>query len=117
MKPVDVLQALGEHPVGSFIDLVAFNGHSLGACDISGESPVWEMHPDTDELFLILEGEFQLTLLDREQPRTVTAAAGSTFVVSRNVWHKPAAPGGCKFIYLTPGRSLHSEAADPREAK
>ncbi len=114
MDIVNILDTLKQHPAGSFIDLTAFNGANLGACDIHGRSPVWEMHPDTDELFFILEGEFEMTLLDEAQPRTVTAGAGTTFVIPRNVWHKPAAPNGCKFVYFTPGQSLHSDAEDPR---
>ena len=40
--------------------------------------------------------------------------AGATLVVPQGLWHKPTAPGGAKFIYMTPGQSLHSDAADPR---
>ncbi len=114
MKIIDIAQALAEHPAGSFIDLTRFNGSALGACDICGDSPVWEMHPDTDELFVILEGQFQITLLDQPEPRVLSADAGSLFVVPKTIWHKPSAPNGCRFVYFTPGQSLHSEAADPR---
>ena len=105
---------LAAHPEGSFLDIVPFNGSHVGACDITGVSPVWEMHPDTDELFYILEGEFEITLLKNEEAEHFTAPAGSVFVVPRGVWHKPGAPGGAKFLYLTPGTSLHSDADDPR---
>lgn len=115
MDIVNVLKTLGKHPAGTFVDLVAFNDHPIGACDITGESPVWEMHPDTDELFLILDGEFQMTLLLADEIKRCKAVPGTTFVVPRGIWHKPAAPDGCKFIYFTPGTSLHSEAEDPRQ--
>ena len=97
--------------------MVQFNGGTVGACSITGTSPVWEMHPDTDEFFYILEGEFEITLLSGEDPEHFIASAGSTFVVPKGIWHKPAAPVGSKFIYLTPGTTLHSEAIGPREAK
>ena len=106
---------LAAHPEGSFLDITSFNGNSIGACRVSGESPVWEMHPDTDEFFYILDGEFQVTLLTDEGPVTHTAGAGCTFVVPRGIWHKPAAPEGASFMYLTPGTSLHSDAEDPRQ--
>jgi hypothetical protein len=64
MSIIDIPKLLAEHPQGSFLDLMQFNGHNVGACTITGVSPVWEMHPDTDELFLILEGQFRLTLLE-----------------------------------------------------
>ena len=114
MDIVDVAALLDSHPQGSFLSLCDFNEHSFGVCDITGESPVWEMHPDTDEFFLILEGYFEVSLLDGDEPSTYTIGAGSTFVVPKGVWHKPAAPDGCKFVYMTPGSSLHSDAADPR---
>ena len=114
MQVVDIHAALAAQDCGTFINLVRFNESDVGACDISGVSPVWEMHPDTDEFFLILEGYFEVSLLDGDEPSTYTISAGSTFVVPKGVWHKPAAPDGCKFVYMTPGLSLHSEAADPR---
>ena len=114
MKIVDVIAELSRQPRGSFLDLLEFNQHHIGGCDIAGESPVWEMHPDTDEFFYILDGEFEMTLLDSESPSKFRIGPGSSFVVPAGVWHKPAAPDGCKFIYFTPGASLHSEAQDPR---
>ena len=114
MKTADVRDVLAQHPEGSFLEVASMNGHSIGACDISGTSPVWEMHPDTDELFYIIEGEFEITLLETDEPVTCRAPAGTTFVVPKGVWHKPAAPKGAKFLYYTPGSTLHSDAADPR---
>lgn len=113
MEIKNVHAELAAHPEGSFLNVVAFNGSHVGACNITGVSPVWEMHPDTDEWFYILEGEFEMTLLDGETPQHVVVEAGSTFVVPKGIWHKPGAPKGSKFMYLTPGQTLHSD--DPRE--
>lgn len=111
----NVFTELASNPEGSFLDVVPFNGSNVGACSITGISPVWEMHPDTDEFFYILDGEFEITLLRGETPEHFVASSGSTFVVPKGIWHKPAAPSGAKFMYLTPGTTLHSEAEDPRE--
>ena len=62
MNVVNVIAELSAKPEGSFLDLAKFNGATVGAVDISGESPVWEMHPDTDEFFYIVEGEFEGTV-------------------------------------------------------
>ena len=115
MNVTNVLSELDASPEGSFLNLCDFNEHNVGACSISGVSPFWEMHPDTDELFYVLDGEFEITLLQEDGPAKYTAPAGSVFVVPRGIWHKPAAPGGAKFLYLTPGTSLHSDAEDPRD--
>ena len=104
---------LDSNAEGTFLGLVEFNGHSVGACSVTGVSPVWEMHPDTDELFYIIEGRFEIVLLEENGERRYSAGAGSVFVVPKGVWHKPGAPGGARFLYHTPGRSLHSDAQDP----
>ena len=116
MKIKDVGSELAANPEGSFLNLVAFNGSHVGACSITGVSPIWEMHPDTDEWFYILDGEFEMTLLDEETPTQVIAEAGSTFVVPKGIWHKPGAPKGSKFMYITPGQTLHSDRDDPRKS-
>ncbi len=51
---------------------------------IQGEF-VWHHHDDTDELFLVLEGELLLRLPDRD----VRLRKGEMFVVPRGVEHKP----------------------------
>ncbi|MEM7078063.1 MAG: cupin domain-containing protein [Pseudomonadota bacterium] len=113
MDLTNVLQLLEEHPEGSFLNFSAFNGKSFGTVDVAGVSPGWEMHPDTDEFFYVIEGTVEITLLE-DQAQHYVAPAGSSFVVPRGIWHKPGAPEGAKFIYFTPGQSLYSESDDPR---
>lgn len=110
-----VVTELGKHPEFTFLDLIPFNGHQVGALSVTGVAPGWEMHPDTDELFFILEGEAEFVLLEESGRNTYTAQSGDMFVVPQGVWHKPGAPKGAKFFYLTPGKSLSSEFEDPRE--
>jgi len=113
---VQIEQELSQEPEGSFLSLVNLNEHSLGACTVTGVSPVWEMHPDTEELFVVLKGEMEMILLENDGPQSYRAPAGSTFVVPQGIWHKPGAPSGATFLFMTPGQSLHSEAEDPRSA-
>ncbi|MFC3192942.1 hypothetical protein ACFODZ_01685 [Marinicella sediminis] len=56
-----VLDELEQHESGAFVQLLSFNQTHVGASSISGVNPVWEMHPDTEELFYVLEGKLQLT--------------------------------------------------------
>lgn len=72
------------------------------------------MHPDTDEFFHILEGEAVFILLEESGKKEYVIEAGNVFVVPRGIWHKPGSNKGMKFIYFTPGKSLHSEQSDPR---
>lgn len=116
METTDVLALLADHPDGSFLEFGSFNGRTFGSCSIEGVSPGWEMHPDTDEFFYVIEGTVEITLLENEEPEHYVMPAGCSFVVPRGIWHKPGAPGGAKFIYFTPGESLYSEEDDPRNA-
>jgi mannose-6-phosphate isomerase-like protein (cupin superfamily) len=75
------------------------------------------MHPDTDELFYVVDGELEITLLLPEGAESHSVGPGTLFVVPRGIWHRPGAPAGATFFYLTPGQSLHSEADDPRRTE
>ena len=114
MDITDVVGLLAANPEGSFLDFSEFNGRSFGTCNITGVAPGWEMHPDTDEFFYVIEGAVEITLLE-DDPKHYKAPSGTSFVVPRGIWHKPGAPGGAKFIYFTPGQSLYSESEDPRK--
>lgn len=116
MRIMNIDAELSASNEGQFLDILEFNGKSFGACRISGISPVWEMHPDTDEFFHILEGEAEFLLLEDSGEKKYTAPAGSVFAIPKGIWHKPGSPKGVKFMYYTPGISLHSEAEDPRES-
>lgn len=113
MEIINILELLAKQP-NEFHQFAAFNGHQFGTCDITGNNPGWEMHPDTDEFFYIIEGEAEMTLLYDDGPQHVVAGAGSSFVVPMGIWHKPEAPAGAKFLFFTPGESLTSMAEDPR---
>lgn len=115
LESKNILTELSKHPEGTFLSLIDFNSKSFGACSISGESPVWEMHPDTDEMFYVLEGELEIVLLLESGESKVTIESGSVFVIPQSIWHKPMAPNGVKFMHFTPGQSLHSDADDPRK--
>lgn len=114
MQVKNIVAELNSAKEGEFVQLLPFNQSHLGAVSIVGVSPVWEMHPDTDELFFVIDGTLQISLLSDDGIEHYVATAGESMVVPRGQWHKPAAPDGAKFIFLTPGQSLHSELDDPR---
>lgn len=59
---------------------------------------VWHTHEDTDELFLVLDGELTIQLRDRD----VVVGPGQLFVVPRGVEHCPRADGEVKALLLEP---------------
>jgi mannose-6-phosphate isomerase-like protein (cupin superfamily) len=59
---------------------------------------VWHDHPDTDEAFLVLEGELRIDLPDG----AVRVREGELFVVPRGVQHKPYAEREVKLMLIEP---------------
>jgi mannose-6-phosphate isomerase-like protein (cupin superfamily) len=60
---------------------------------------IWHKHDETDELFLILEGKFEIAFKDH----VVTLYPGELLVVPRGVEHRPAARNGLvKLLLIDP---------------
>jgi mannose-6-phosphate isomerase-like protein (cupin superfamily) len=60
---------------------------------------VWHKHDETDELFLILDGEFDMEFRDG----VVTVRPGELLIVPRGVEHRPAARRGeVKLLLIDP---------------
>jgi mannose-6-phosphate isomerase-like protein (cupin superfamily) len=75
-----------------------YNEHEVRLVKVEGEF-IWHRHVDTDELFLILEGELDMEFRDR----TVTLAPGELIVVPRGVEHRPCARRGeVKMLLIDP---------------
>ena len=54
---------------------------------------VWHSHDDTDEVFIVLDGEMAIAFRDG----SVELKAGEMFVVPKGAAHKPFADKECKF--------------------
>ena len=75
-----------------------YNDNEVRLVKTAGEW-VWHKHDETDELFLILEGEFDMDFRDR----TVTVKPGELLVVPRGTEHRPAARRGeVKLLLIDP---------------
>lgn len=78
--------------------VAALNDYDVMVVRAEGEF-VWHQHPDTDDFFLVLEGELDIELRDR----TVTLGPGELFVVPRGVDHRPVARRGeVKLLIVEP---------------
>ena len=75
-----------------------YNNNEVRLVKTSGEW-VWHKHDETDELFLILEGEFDMDFRDR----TITVGPGELLLVPRGTEHRPAARRGeVKLLLIDP---------------
>jgi mannose-6-phosphate isomerase-like protein (cupin superfamily) len=59
---------------------------------------IWHDHRDTDETFIVVEGELRIDFRDG----TVRLSAGEMFVVPRGVEHKPHAEKEVKLLLIEP---------------
>lgn len=67
---------------------------------------VWHVHEDTDEFFLVLDGQFDIALRDPDgSETTVVLRTGDTYVVPRGIEHKPSSPGGSILMFEPSGTS------------
>ena len=66
-----------------------YNGNEVRLAKVEGEFH-WHQHDDTDELFLVIEGELDLEFRDRTQVLT----QGDLIVVPKGVEHRPCARKG-----------------------
>ncbi len=78
-----------------------YNDNEVRLVKTDGEF-VWHKHDETDELFLILEGEFDMDFRDR----TVTLKPGELLIVPRGTEHRPAARRGeVKLLLIDPNNT------------
>jgi mannose-6-phosphate isomerase-like protein (cupin superfamily) len=59
---------------------------------------VWHSHPETDEMFLIVDGELDIHFRDG----ILKLHQGEMFVVPKGVEHKPVAAQECQIMLIEP---------------
>ena len=75
-----------------------YNDNDICVVRLEGEF-IWHSHADTDDFFLVLEGELDIELRDG----TVTLRPGELFVVPKEVEHRPVARRGeVKLLLIEP---------------
>nr|WP_288355175.1 cupin domain-containing protein [uncultured Pseudomonas sp.] len=67
---------------------------------------IWHAHAETDEAFLVLEGQLRLDFRDG----SVTLGSGELYVVPRGVEHKPYAEDEVKLLLIEPRGVLNTGA-------
>ena len=77
--------------------IAEMNDYQLRLVRLEGDF-IWHDHQDTDELFLVLQGQLRI---DFEQGY-VDLSAGELYVVPRGVRHKPFAQSEAKVLLIEP---------------
>ncbi len=105
-QPVNVEEALKSFDEVYSPRIVAtMNDYDVRIAHTLGEH-VWHVHDDTDEFFLVIDGQFDIALRESDgSERTVVLRRGDTFVVPRGTEHKPSSPGGSILMFEPAGTS------------
>jgi mannose-6-phosphate isomerase-like protein (cupin superfamily) len=69
---------------------------------------VWHSHAETDETFLVLDGELAIDFRDGR----VTLGPGEMFVVPKGKEHKPCAAKECRLMLIEPVGTANTGDAD-----
>jgi mannose-6-phosphate isomerase-like protein (cupin superfamily) len=101
------------HPVPSKVDLAGalatfdepwsprivarYNGNKIFLAKAKGEF-VWHSHPETDDLFLVLEGRLTIELRGGE----VELGPGELVVIPRGAEHRPRSEHGASILLIEP---------------
>lgn len=77
--------------------IAELNDYQLKIVKVEGDF-VWHDHQDTDELFIVIDGELRIDFRDG----AVTIGPGELFVVPKGVEHKPYAATETQLMVIEP---------------
>src|SRR5262249_51144786 len=83
--------------------IAQMNDYHFKLVKLQGEIE-WHSHPDTDEVFLIVDGHVVLEF----RAGQVAPQAGELFVVPRGVEHNPFAAQECRLMLIEPAGTLNT---------
>jgi mannose-6-phosphate isomerase-like protein (cupin superfamily) len=109
-KPINFRDKLGritEHWSPRII--AQLNNYHFKLVKLQGEF-VWHKHDDTDEAFIVLEGEMRIAFRNGE----VGLHAGEMFVVPNGMEHKPLAAMECSVLLVEPTGTVNTGDASSK---
>ena len=105
-QPVNIHAALASFSeIYSPRIVTTMNDYDVRIAHVQGDH-VWHAHDDTDEFFLVLDGQFDIAMRDEAgEEWSVSLGQGDTFVVPKGTEHKPSSPGGSILMFEPSGTS------------
>jgi mannose-6-phosphate isomerase-like protein (cupin superfamily) len=85
------------------------NGQQVRLAKFQGEF-VWHAHENEDELFLVIDGSFQMHFRDR----VVDVHAGEFLIVPKGVEHRPVAAEEVSVLLFEPAAIQHTGNVESR---
>ena len=77
--------------------IAEMNDYQFKLVKVEGEF-VWHDHPDTDEVFIVIEGTLNIEFREG----VISLNSGEMFVIPKGVEHKPVAARECKIMLVEP---------------
>jgi hypothetical protein len=75
---------------------------ACGSCD--ADWPMWEMHPNGDEIVCLLSGSVTFLLQEAQGIQTIDLdSSGKYVLVRKGIWHAAKTRGPCRMLFITPG--------------
>lgn len=87
--------------------IARMNDYHLKLAKVQGEF-VWHDHPETDEVFIVLNGRLDILFRDGK----VSLDEGEMFVVPKGVEHKPVAGQECHILLIEPAGTINTGDAE-----
>ncbi len=98
---LEKLSSFSEHWTPKII--AQMNDYHFKLAKIQGDF-TWHSHADTDEVFIVLEGNMQIDFRDG----SVTLNPGEMYVVPRGVEHKPFSSNECSILLVEPTGTINT---------
>jgi mannose-6-phosphate isomerase-like protein (cupin superfamily) len=83
--------------------IAEMNDYQFKIAKLEGDF-VWHQHSDTDETFVVLDGQLRIDFRDG----SVSVSAGEMFIVQRGVEHKPYAAREVQLLLIEPRGTLNT---------
>jgi mannose-6-phosphate isomerase-like protein (cupin superfamily) len=83
--------------------IARLNDYDIRIAKVAGDF-VWHKHPETDELFLVVDGVLTIQLHDG----AVTVSPGQLYVVPKGVEHCPRADTECQILMVEPTTTVNT---------
>ena len=106
-SPIDIAEKLAKFTEHWSPKIIArMNDYDIRVVKFQGEF-VWHDHKDTDEVFIVLDGEMTIHFHDGD----VAVKKGELFVVPKGVEHKTSAQRECHAMLIEPAGTVNTGTA------
>ena len=107
-KPINIKEKLSKFRDYWSPKVVAeMNDYQFKLVKVQGKF-VWHDHPETDEVFLVLDGQLDIEFRDGK----VSLESGEMFVVPKGLEHRPVAEKECKVMVVEPKGIINTGKAE-----